>query len=401
MGAQIAMVCALAGHDTTVTDLTDDALDRARSQLQARLDRDVAKGRRTRDDVDAAFARLTFSTDLDAAAAGADLVIEAAVEKLDVKREVFARLDKVAPPHAILTTNSSAIMSSQIADATGRPDRVANMHFFNPALVMRCVEVVRGPDTSDATVDTVVALTRRLGKQPVVLRKEIPGFVANRILGAARDEAIFLLEQGVASVEDIDAACRTALGHPMGPFELMDLTGIDIGYHAKLARHAVTGDPRDLPSRTVTELVERGELGRKTGKGFYVYEESVMNPDYYLLDELLDRRGPRRARPGARVRRLRGPPGDQRLLGPRRVPVRRWCRRSPSSGIVGSTIEGYGCPGLSRLAAGMVTLEMSRGDGSVNTFLGVQSGLAMGSISAAGQRGAEAALAAGDGRRST
>jgi len=196
------------------------------------------------------------------------------VEKLDVKREVFARLDKLTPPHAILTTNSSAIVSSQLADATGRPDRVANMHFFNPALVMRCVEVVRGPDTSDATVDAVVALTRQLGKEPVVLRKEIPGFVANRILGAARDEAIFLLEQGVASVDDIDAACRTALGYPMGPFELMDLTGIDIGYHAKLARHAVTGDPRDLPSRTVTEHVERGELGRKTGKGFYTYDQN-------------------------------------------------------------------------------------------------------------------------------
>jgi 3-hydroxybutyryl-CoA dehydrogenase len=275
MGAQIAMVCALAGHDTTVTDLTDDALDRARSELVARLDRDVAKGRRTREDVDAAFARLAFSTDLDAAAAGADLVIEAAVEKLDVKRDLFARLDKVTPPHAILTTNSSAIMSSQLADATGRPDRVANMHFFNPALVMRCVEVVRGPDTSDATVDTVITLTEQLGKQPVVLQKEIPGFVANRILGAARDEAIFLLEQGVASVEDIDAACRTALGYPMGPFELMDLTGIDIGHHAKLARHAVTGDPRDLPSRTVTELVERGELGRKTGKGFYTYPDKI------------------------------------------------------------------------------------------------------------------------------
>lgn len=272
MGAQIAMVCALAGHDTTVTDLTDDALSRAESSLRTRLDRDVAKGRRTRDAVDAAFGRLTFSTDLDGAAATADLVIEAAVEKLDVKREVFARLDKLTPAHAILTTNSSAIMSSQLADATGRPDRVANMHFFNPALVMRCVEVVRGPDTSDATVDAVVALTRQLGKEPVVLRKEIPGFVANRILGAARDEAIFLLEQGVASVEDIDAACRTALGYPMGPFELMDLTGVDIGYHAKLARHAVTGDPCDLPSRTVTELVERGDLGRKTGKGFYTYD---------------------------------------------------------------------------------------------------------------------------------
>jgi 3-hydroxybutyryl-CoA dehydrogenase len=273
MGSQIAMVCALAGHDTTVTDIADDALDRARSQLHARLDRDVAKSRRTRENVDAAFARLTFTTDLDAAAAGADLVIEAALEDLEVKRELFARLDKAAPPHAILTTNSSAIMSSQLADATGRADRVANMHFFNPALVMRCVEVVRGPATSDATVDAVVALATRLGKEPVVLRKEIPGFVANRILGAVRDEAIFLLEQGVASVEDIDAACRTALGHPMGPFELMDLTGIDIGHRAKLARHAVTADPRDLPSRTVTELVERGELGRKTRKGFYTYDD--------------------------------------------------------------------------------------------------------------------------------
>jgi 3-hydroxybutyryl-CoA dehydrogenase len=273
MGSQIAMVCALAGHDTTVTDITDDALDRARAQLQARLDRDVAKERRTRDDVDAAFDRLTFTTDLDAAASRADLVIEAAVEKLDVKREVFARLDKAAPPHTILTTNSSAIMSSQIADATGRPDRVANMHFFNPALVMRCVEVVGSDDTSPETMETVTALARRLGKEPVVLHKEIPGFVANRILGAVRDEAISLLEQGVSSVEDIDAACRTALGHPMGPFELMDLTGIDIGYHAKLARHDVTGDPRDLPSRTVTELVERGDLGRKTGKGFYSYED--------------------------------------------------------------------------------------------------------------------------------
>jgi len=272
MGSQIAMLAALAGYTTSATDVSADALDRAQSQLYARLDRDVARGRRTREDVDAAFARLTFTTDLDAAAATADLVIEAAVEKLDVKRELFARLDKVAPPHVIFTTNSSAIMSSQLADATGRPDRVANMHFFNPALVMRCVEVVGSPATSVATLETVTEVARKLGKEPVVLHKEIPGFVANRILGAARDEAIFLLEEGVAAVEDIDTACRTALGYPMGPFEVMDLAGIDIGYRAKLARHAVTGDPRDLPSRTVTELVERGELGRKTGKGFYIYD---------------------------------------------------------------------------------------------------------------------------------
>jgi 3-hydroxybutyryl-CoA dehydrogenase len=273
MGSQIGMVCALAGYDTVVQDIDPEALRRAETQLHTRLDRNVEKGRMTREQVDAAFAKLTFATDLDAAASTADLVIEAASERLEVKRKIFAQLDKAAPPHAILTTNSSTITSSQIADATGRPDRVANMHFFNPALVMACVEVVRSPATSDNTFDTVLELARRLGKQPVALHKEIPGFVANRILHALRDEAIFLLEDGVASFEDIDIACRTALGHPMGPFELMDLTGIDIAYHAKLARHAVSQDPRDLPSRTVTERYERGDLGRKTGRGFYNYEE--------------------------------------------------------------------------------------------------------------------------------
>jgi 3-hydroxybutyryl-CoA dehydrogenase len=273
MGSQIGMVCSLAGYDTVVQDIDPEALRRAETQLHTRLDRNVEKGRMTREQVDAAFAKLTFATELDAAVSTADLVIEAASERLEVKREIFAQLDKAAPPHAILATNSSTITSSQIADATGRPDRVANMHFFNPALVMACVEVVRSPATSDNTFDTVLELARRLGKQPVALQKEIPGFVANRILHALRDEAIFLLEEGVASFEDIDIACRTALGHPMGPFELMDLTGIDIAYHAKLARHAVSQDPRDLPSRTVTERYERGDLGRKTGRGFYSYEE--------------------------------------------------------------------------------------------------------------------------------
>jgi 3-hydroxybutyryl-CoA dehydrogenase len=273
MGSQIAALCALAGYRTTTYDVEQDALDRAADQLRARLHRDVEKGRRTQADVDAAFDRLSFTADLDAAATTADFVLEAAVEQVDVKRQIFARLDAVAPAQAVLATNSSAIVSSQLADATGRPDRVCNMHFFNPALVMRCVEIVGGPETSAATITTTVGLARRLGKDPVVLAKEIPGFVANRILNAVRDEAIFLLEEGVASVEGIDSACRTALGYPMGPFELMDLTGIDIGCHAKLARHAVSGDPRDLPSRTVTGLVERGRLGRKTGAGFYTYDD--------------------------------------------------------------------------------------------------------------------------------
>ena len=139
---------------------------------------------------------------------------------------------------------------------------------------MKCVEVVRGPQTSDATVDTSVELARRLGKVTVVLDREIPGFIANRILGAVRDEAIFLLENGIASVEDIDTACRTALGYPMGPFELMDLTGIDIGYLTKKDRYAESGDAKDHPSRSVSVLVERGELGRKTGRGWYDYGQT-------------------------------------------------------------------------------------------------------------------------------
>jgi 3-hydroxybutyryl-CoA dehydrogenase len=274
MGSQIGMLCALAGFDATITDLQDDALDRAEHELRRRLTRDIEKGRRTRDEVDAAFGRLRFSTDLTTAATTADYVIEAAVEKLDVKRQLFADLDRLAPPPAILATNSSSIVSSRIADATGRPDRVCNMHFFNPALVMKCVEVVRGPDTSDETVQVTVELARRLGKVPVVLNREIPGFIANRILGAVRDEAIFLLENGIASVEDIDTACRTALGYPMGPFELMDLTGIDIGYLTKKDRFAASGDPKDQPSRSVSALVERGELGRKTGRGWYEYDQA-------------------------------------------------------------------------------------------------------------------------------
>jgi 3-hydroxybutyryl-CoA dehydrogenase len=274
MGSQIGLLCALAGYSATITDIAQDALDRADTQLRQRMSRDIEKNRRSRDDVDAAFGRLTFSTDLTAAAATADFVIEAAIEKLDVKRRLFTDLDRAAPPHAILATNSSSIVSSRIADATGRPDRVCNVHFFNPALIMKCVEVVRGPATSDETTATAVELARRLGKVPVVLDREIPGFIANRILGAVRDEAIFLLENGIASVEDIDTACRTALGYPMGPFELMDLTGIDIGYLTKKDRYAESGDPKDQPSKSVSDLVERGELGRKTGRGWYDYDQA-------------------------------------------------------------------------------------------------------------------------------
>jgi 3-hydroxybutyryl-CoA dehydrogenase len=274
MGSQIAMVCALAGLDVRVQDISAESLDRARTSLQARMDRNVAKGRLSAEDRDAAFAKMTFTTDLPAAADGVDFVIEAAVEKLDVKRALFAELDRLCPDHTILTSNSSSFVPSRIADATARPTQVCNMHFFNPALVMECVEVVRGQDSSDQTIEATVALAERLGKLPIVLDKEINGFVANRILVAIRREAMFLAEGGYASIEAIDTACRTALGHPMGPFELQDLTGLDIGYYTQQGRYDESGDPADRPAASLERHVKAGHLGRKTGRGWYVYDEA-------------------------------------------------------------------------------------------------------------------------------
>ncbi len=271
MGSQIGMVCALAGYDVTVQDIDEGMLEKAQKQLRERMARNVEKGRTSQEEVDAAFGRMTFTTDLEDPASEADFVIEAAVEKLDVKREIFKKLDEAAPEHAILTTNSSTIVSSRVANATGRPDRVCNMHFFNPALIMKCVEVVRNPETSDATVETTVELTKRIGKIPVILNKEISGFVANRILAALMDEAVSLYENGVASFEDIDTACKTALGHPLGPFELMDLTGIDVNYYVRMQRYEETGNPNQKPKKSVVEKFEKRELGRKTGKGWYEY----------------------------------------------------------------------------------------------------------------------------------
>lgn len=282
MGSQIAMVCANAGLTVTCTDLDQAALDRAEAMLRTRMDSNVVKGRITAEQRDAAFDRLTLTTERDTAARTADLVIEAAVEKLDVKRSLFAELTALVPESAILASNSSSFVPSSMASAVTHPGRFCNIHFFNPALAMKCVEVVRGPETTDETMAAATAFVEEIGKTPVVLEREIPGFVANRILGAVRDEALHLLEGGYADVEAIDTACRTALGYPMGPFELMDLTGIDIGYLVKKQRFAESGDPKDQPAETVARLVERGDLGRKTGRGWYVYSESgdklALNP---------------------------------------------------------------------------------------------------------------------------
>ncbi|QHK19018.1 3-hydroxyacyl-CoA dehydrogenase family protein [Pseudarthrobacter psychrotolerans] len=274
MGSQIGMLGALAGYRTTIQDISEPSLAAARDQLATRMDHFVAKGRLDRAEADTALARLNFTTSLEEGAADADFVIEAATEKLDVKRAIFTALDKAAPANTVLATNSSTYGSSKVASATGRPDKVCNMHFFNPALVMKCVEVVRHDQTSQETVDSTMELARALGKSPVLINHEIPGFVANRLMGAIRDEALHLVTAGIASHEDIDTAAKTALGHPMGPFELMDLVGLDVSYLIRMATYEETGRPEDLPHPALKALYEQGRYGKKTGHGWYEYDQS-------------------------------------------------------------------------------------------------------------------------------
>lgn len=272
MGRQIGMTAAVAGFAVTVRDVAGQAVAAAEQDMQSWLTGRVAKGRMDQATADAAWKRIAFTTELKPAITTADLVIEAATEKLDVKREVFAELDRFAPAHAVLTTNSSTYGSSAVADATGRPEKVCNLHFFNPALVMKAAEIVRHETTSDETVATVEAVARALGKVPIMLHREIPGFVANRLMGALRTEALELYERGIASFEDIDEAAKNALGHPMGPFELMDLVGLDVTYLIRQATHELTGDEAEKPHPLLEEKYRAGEFGRKTGQGWYRYE---------------------------------------------------------------------------------------------------------------------------------
>lgn len=271
MGRQIALVCALAGYPVALYDTAPAALTDAGAWLDGYLAERVARGKLAADAAGAARSRLQFTADPVAAARGADLVIEAVIEKLDVKRELFAFLDRTCPRHAILATNSSAIVSSKLAAATTRPDKVLNLHFFNPALAMELVEVVPGPHTAPDTVSLVMAFAARIGKYPIRLAREIPGFVVNRILGAITSEALNLLAGGVATVSDIDEAVVRGLRHPMGPFRLLDLTGIDVAYLARLQRYQDSGDPRDRPHALLQAKYEAGAWGKKTGKGWYVY----------------------------------------------------------------------------------------------------------------------------------
>ena len=270
MGSQIALQTALAGrYQVKLVDAVPGQLERARAQNRKLLDRSVEKGRLTKEKADEALGRITDGDDLEEAARGADLVIEAVIEDFDTKKTVFTALGKAAAKDAILASNSSTIAISRLADLTGNAARCCNMHFFHPVTVMQLCEVVKGPKTSDATVAAATEFVRSIDRTPVVLNKEIWGFIVNRILFAASEEALRLLEGGYASAEDIDTAVQKGLNWPMGPFHLLDFSGLDIFYGAMKDRHR-QGEGPDAPE-LLRKLVEEGHLGRKTGKGFFDY----------------------------------------------------------------------------------------------------------------------------------
>lgn len=267
MGRQIALQCALRGFRTALNDSSGAALEKARAFFEDYLDGRIAKAKLTPADKDATLARLRVDSDL----READIVIEAIVEQFEPKAELFRRLDRLCKPEAILATNSSNIRASRLAQVTARPQRVLNLHFFNPALVMELVEIVVHPQVAEAVIQQAVEFCKAIGKTPVVLRKEIPGFIVNRIFRALTREAIRLCEEGYASAEDIDLAVTKGLGHPMGPLRLLDTTGIDVSYLARMDEYRETGDETAKPNRLLKEMYERGEWGKKSGKGFYTY----------------------------------------------------------------------------------------------------------------------------------
>ncbi len=272
MGHQIALCAALAGFQVKCTDVSAEVLAKAEQFADGYLPERVAKGKLTPEAANQARANLAFVPTVEAASGDADLVIEAIIEKLEIKRKLFSQLDHITPPHAILASNSSYIVSSRIADATRRPAQVCNMHFFNPALVMKLVEVVKGPHVSEETAQAVMQIARQMGKTPVLLQKEIYGFLVNRFVQATRQEALKLYDMGVASFEDIDTAVVNGLGYPMGPFQLLDLAGVDLAYHVYMEQYRESGDPAQRPSPTIVEKYVKGEWGRKVGKGFYDYK---------------------------------------------------------------------------------------------------------------------------------
>jgi 3-hydroxybutyryl-CoA dehydrogenase len=269
MGNGIAQVAAVSGHQVTMIDVVPGALERGRATIARSVAKLHSKGRISAEQKAAAEA-IDTSTEL-GAAADADIVIEAVVETLEIKRQVFTQLDQITRPEVILATNTSSISITQIAACTERPDKVVGMHFMNPVPLMELVEIIRGLVTSDRTTETAVELSKKMGKTPVEAQ-DYPGFISNRILCPMINEAIYALMEGVGTPEAIDAVMRLGMNHPMGPLTLADLIGLDIVLNVMEVLQAGLGDDKYRPCPLLRKMVAAGHLGRKSGRGFYQYE---------------------------------------------------------------------------------------------------------------------------------
>ncbi|KAA0546168.1 3-hydroxybutyryl-CoA dehydrogenase [Bacillus sp. BGMRC 2118] len=269
MGSGIAQVCAMAGYSVYLQDLKQEFVERGLGIINKNLSRQVEKGRMDGTEKDAILARITSSTDMNNAS-DVDLVIEAAVENMEIKSKIFAELDKIAPAHAILATNTSSLPITEIAASTNRPEKVIGMHFMNPVPVMKLVEIIRGLATADEVYSTIEEITKKLEKVPVEVN-DFPGFVSNRILMPMINEAIYTLFEGVASVEAIDEVMKLGMNHPMGPLTLADFIGLDTCLYIMETLHEGFGDDKYRPCPLLRKYVKAGWLGRKSGRGFYTY----------------------------------------------------------------------------------------------------------------------------------
>ncbi len=270
MGSGIAQVSAQAGWDVVLRDVTDEALRRGTDGIRASYEKFVSKGKLEAEAAEQALARITTTTDLDAAA-DADVVVEAVFEKVEVKREIFRTLDGLVKDDTILASNTSAIPITKIAAATGSPERVVGTHFFSPVPMMQLCELVRGYKTSDETLARAREFAEGIGKTCIVVNRDVAGFVTTRLIAALVVEAAKLHESGVASAEDIDIACKLGFGHAMGPLATADLTGVDILMHATENIYTESQDEKFAPPESMRRMVDAGDIGRKSGEGFYRY----------------------------------------------------------------------------------------------------------------------------------
>ncbi|MCP2325114.1 3-hydroxybutyryl-CoA dehydrogenase [Hamadaea flava] len=270
MGSGIAQVAAQAGWDVTLRDLDTAATTRGLDTIKKSLEKFAAKGTISTADAEAALARITPVTELEAAA-DADIVVEAVFESIEVKQEVFRALDGICKDTTVLATNTSAIPITQIAAVTSRPESVVGTHFFSPVPMMKLCELVRGLKTTDETLAAARSFAEEVGKTCIVVNRDVAGFVTTRLIAALVVEAVKLVENGVVSPEDLDIACKLGFGHAMGPLATTDLTGVDILAHAARNIYTETADPKFFPPELLQRMVAAGDLGRKTGKGFYTY----------------------------------------------------------------------------------------------------------------------------------